>query len=144
MPLTPISEDGPAEVSSVLEERIPGAGTSVDLEEAGHVLSTDDGRARVRVLRNVQAQGMVEFSSGLQGMSLNLEADGGGTAVFGNDKLIEEGGIMKRTGTTGDVPLGEELLGRAVDALGNATDGKGPVGSQTHGGVGPKGPGIIL
>lgn len=68
---TRLRKTGPAEVSSLLEERILGTDTSVDLEEAGHVLSTDDGSARVHALRNVQAQGMVEFSSGLQGMSLN-------------------------------------------------------------------------
>lgn len=137
-----------------------GADTSADLEETGRVLSIGDGIARVYGLRNVQAEEMVEFSSGLkvclkytlsisdnqhffpcyfkemissnllylfgcvQGMSLNLEPDNVGVVVFGNDKLIKEGDIVKRTGAIVDVPVGEELLGRVVDALGNAIDGK--------------------
>ncbi|XP_052516195.1 ATP synthase subunit alpha, mitochondrial [Budorcas taxicolor] len=134
---------GTAEVSSILEERILGADTSVDLEETGRVLSIGDGIARVHGLRNVQAEEMVEFSSGLKGMSLNLEPDNVGVVVFGNDKLIKEGDIVKRTGAIVDVPVGEELLGRVVDALGNAIDGKGPIGSKARRRVGLKAPGII-
>ena len=130
-------------MSSILEERILGADTSVDLEETGRVLSIGDGIARVHGLRNVQAEEMVEFSSGLKGMSLNLEPDNVGVVVFGNDKLIKEGDIVKRTGAIVDVPVGEELLGRVVDALGNAIDGKGPIGSKARRRVGLKAPGII-
>uniref|UniRef100_H2LJW9 ATP synthase subunit alpha n=1 Tax=Oryzias latipes TaxID=8090 RepID=H2LJW9_ORYLA len=132
-----------AEVSSILEEKILGANTSADLEETGRVLSIGDGIARVYGLRNVQAEEMVEFSSGLKGMSLNLEPDNVGVVVFGNDKLIKEGDIVKRTGAIVDVPVGEELLGRVVDALGNAIDGKGPLGSKVRRRVGLKAPGII-
>ncbi|XP_004606154.1 ATP synthase subunit alpha, mitochondrial [Sorex araneus] len=138
-----LQKTGTAEMSSILEERILGADTSVDLEETGRVLSIGDGIARVHGLRNVQAEEMVEFSSGLKGMSLNLEPDNVGVVVFGNDKLIKEGDIVKRTGAIVDVPVGEELLGRVVDALGNAIDGKGPVGSKTRRRVGLKAPGII-
>uniref|UniRef100_A0A4W5Q8L9 ATP synthase subunit alpha n=1 Tax=Hucho hucho TaxID=62062 RepID=A0A4W5Q8L9_9TELE len=134
---------GTAEVSSILEEKILGADTSADLEETGRVLSIGDGIARVYGLRNVQAEEMVEFSSGLKGMSLNLEPDNVGVVVFGNDKLIKEGDIVKRTGAIVDVPVGEELLGRVVDALGNAIDGKGPLGSSIRRRVGLKAPGII-
>ncbi|XP_041854993.1 ATP synthase subunit alpha, mitochondrial-like [Melanotaenia boesemani] len=134
---------GTAEVSSILEEKILGVDTSADLEETGRVLSIGDGIARVYGLRNVQAEEMVEFSSGLKGMSLNLEPDNVGVVVFGNDKLIKEGDIVKRTGAIVDVPVGEELLGRVVDALGNAIDGKGPLGSKTRRRVGLKAPGII-
>ncbi|XP_010585046.1 ATP synthase subunit alpha, mitochondrial [Loxodonta africana] len=140
---TCLQKTGTAEVSSILEERILGADTSVDLEETGRVLSIGDGIARVHGLRNVQAEEMVEFSSGLKGMSLNLEPDNVGVVVFGNDKLIKEGDIVKRTGAIVDVPVGEELLGRVVDALGNAIDGKGPIGSKTRRRVGLKAPGII-
>uniref|UniRef100_A0A8D0SJ24 ATP synthase subunit alpha n=1 Tax=Sus scrofa TaxID=9823 RepID=A0A8D0SJ24_PIG len=140
---TRLQKTGTAEVSSILEERILGADTSVDLEETGRVLSIGDGIARVHGLRNVQAEEMVEFSSGLKGMSLNLEPDNVGVVVFGNDKLIKEGDIVKRTGAIVDVPVGEELLGRVVDALGNAIDGKGPIGSKTRRRVGLKAPGII-
>ncbi|KAL3041222.1 hypothetical protein OYC64_019429 [Pagothenia borchgrevinki] len=134
---------GTAEVSSILEEKILGTENSVDLEETGRVLSIGDGIARVYGLRNVQAEEMVEFSSGLKGMSLNLEADNVGVVVFGNDKLIKEGDIVKRTGAIVDVPVGAELLGRVVDALGNAIDGKGPLGSTIRRRVGLKAPGII-
>ncbi|XP_050007633.1 ATP synthase subunit alpha, mitochondrial [Alexandromys fortis] len=140
---TRLQKTGTAEMSSILEERILGADTSVDLEETGRVLSIGDGIARVHGLRNVQAEEMVEFSSGLKGMSLNLEPDNVGVVVFGNDKLIKEGDIVKRTGAIVDVPVGEELLGRVVDALGNAIDGKGPIGSKTRRRVGLKAPGII-
>lgn len=140
---TRLQKTGTAEMSAILEERILGADTSVDLEETGRVLSIGDGIARVHGLRNVQAEEMVEFSSGLKGMSLNLEPDNVGVVVFGNDKLIKEGDIVKRTGAIVDVPVGEELLGRVVDALGNAIDGKGPIGSKTRRRVGLKAPGII-
>uniref|UniRef100_A0A8C6KNI1 ATP synthase subunit alpha n=1 Tax=Nothobranchius furzeri TaxID=105023 RepID=A0A8C6KNI1_NOTFU len=138
-----LQKTGTAEVSSILEEKIIGADTSADLEETGRVLSIGDGIARVYGLRNVQAEEMVEFSSGLKGMSLNLEPDNVGVVVFGNDKLIKEGDIVKRTGAIVDVPVGEELLGRVVDALGNAIDGKGPLGSKVRRRVGLKAPGII-
>ncbi|XP_028647021.1 ATP synthase subunit alpha, mitochondrial [Erpetoichthys calabaricus] len=138
-----LQKTGTAEVSSILEERILGASTGADLEETGRVLSIGDGIARVYGLRNVQAEEMVEFSSGLKGMSLNLEPDNVGVVVFGNDKLIKEGDIVKRTGAIVDVPVGEELLGRVVDALGNAIDGKGPLGAKIRRRVGLKAPGII-
>jgi F-type H+-transporting ATPase subunit alpha len=83
---------------------------------------------------------MVDF---MQGMALNLEADNVGVVVFGNDKLIKEGDIVKRTGAIVDVPIGEELLGRVVDALGNAIDGHGPITTTTRARVGVKAPGII-
>ncbi|PKU28488.1 atp synthase subunit mitochondrial [Limosa lapponica baueri] len=140
---TCFQKTGTAEVSSILEERILGADTSAELEETGRVLSIGDGIARVYGLRNVQAEEMVEFSSGLKGMSLNLEPDNVGVVVFGNDRLIKEGDVVKRTGAIVDVPVGEELLGRVVDALGNPIDGKGPVTSKARRRVGLKAPGII-
>jgi len=132
-----------AEVSSILEERIMGLSTTADLEETGRVLSIGDGIARVYGLKNIQAEEMVEFSSGLKGMALNLEPDNVGIVVFGNDKLIREGDIVKRTGAIVDVPVGDEVLGRVVDALGNPIDGKGPVNSSQRSRVGTKAPGII-
>jgi F-type H+-transporting ATPase subunit alpha len=134
---------GQAEVSSILEERILNATSGAELEETGRVLSVGDGIARVYGLANVQAEEMVEFSSGLQGMALNLEADNVGIVIFGNDKLIREGDVVKRTGAIVDVPVGDELLGRVVDALGNAIDGKGAITSATRSRVGIKAPGII-
>jgi len=134
---------GSAEVSNILEERILGQQTQINLDETGRVLSIGDGIARVYGLKNIQAEEMVEFSSGLKGMALNLEPDNVGVVVFGNDRLIKEGDIVKRTGAIVDVPVGEELLGRVVDALGNAIDGKGPLNSKKRSRVGIKAPGII-
>merc|ERR1712165_660265 len=132
-----------SEISSILEERILGHESAANLEETGRVLSIGDGIARVYGLKNIQAEEMVEFSSGLKGMALNLEADNVGVVVFGNDKLIKEGDVVKRTGAIVDVPVGSELLGRVVDALGNPIDGAGPIGSATRQRVGIKAPGII-
>lgn len=132
-----------AEISSILEERILGATTKANLEETGRVLSIGDGIARVYGLKNIQADEMVEFSSGLKGMALNLEPDNVGIVVFGNDRHIKEGDIVKRTGAIVDVPVGEELLGRVVDALGNPIDGKGPLNNKLRFRIGTKAPGII-
>ncbi len=155
------------EISSVLEERILGAAPKADLEETGRVLSIGDGIARVYGLKNIQvcvlsytcskatnfyfmifffsiqAEEMVEFSSGLKGMALNLEPDNVGVVVFGNDKQIKEGDVVKRTGAIVDVPVGMELLGRVVDALGTPIDGAGPIGAKERRRVGVKAPGII-
>merc|ERR1712123_104943 len=131
------------EISSILEERVLGAAPAVNLEETGRVLSIGDGIARVYGLKNIQAEEMVEFSSGLKGMALNLEPDNVGVVVFGNDKLIKEGDVVKRTGAIVDVPVGMECLGRVVDALGNPIDGKGPIESSERYRVGLKAPGII-
>jgi len=134
---------GTAEVSSILEERILGTAQKAELEETGRVLSIGDGIARVYGLKNIQAEEMVEFSCGLKGMALNLEPDNVGVVVFGNDKEIKEGDVVKRTGAIVDVPVGEEILGRVVDALGNPIDGKGPIVSKNRTRVGVKAPGII-
>jgi len=140
---TTVPANATAEVSAILEERIMQTSSSVGLEEAGRVLSVGDGIARVYGLKNCQAEEMVEFSSGLKGMALNLEPDNVGVVVFGNDKLIKEGDVVKRTGAIVDVPVGEGLLGRVVDALGNPIDGKGPIESEERARVGVKAPGII-
>merc|ERR1712029_714303 len=139
----PAGKAASAEISSILEERVLGAAPAVNLQETGRVLSIGDGIARVYGLKNIQAEEMVEFSSGLKGMALNLEPDNVGVVVFGNDKLIKEGDVVKRTGAIVDVPVGSELLGRVVDALGNPIDGAGPLGAKTRQRVGIKAPGII-
>merc|ERR1712042_181620 len=140
---TSTTSNATAEVSAILEERIMQTSSSVNLEETGRVLSIGDGIARVYGLKNIQAEEMVEFSSGLKGMALNLEPDNVGVVVFGNDKLIKEGDVVKRTGAIVDVPVGMEVLGRVVDALGNPIDGKGPLGTNEKFRVGLKAPGII-
>ena len=93
------------------------------------MISIGDGIARVFGLNKVQAGEMVKFSSGVSGMALNLEADNVGIVVLGNDREIQEGDVVKRTGLIVDVPVGEEMLGRVLDALGNPIDGLGPIKS---------------
>lgn len=86
---------------------------------------------------------MVDFASGVKGMALNLEADNVGIVVLGNDREIQEGDIVKRTGSIMDIPIGEEMLGRVFDALGNPIDGLGPINSTKRRKVELKAPGII-
>jgi F-type H+/Na+-transporting ATPase subunit alpha len=107
------------------------------------VLSVGDGIARIHGLDNVQAGEMIEFSNGIKGMALNLEADNVGAVIFGSDAEIKEGDVVKRTGTIVDVPVGKELLGRVVDGLGNPIDGKGPLKTTQRSRVEVKAPGII-
>ncbi|PPR00509.1 hypothetical protein CVT26_009893 [Gymnopilus dilepis] len=132
-----------SEVSSILESRISGAGAKLDVEETGRVLSVGDGIGRVWGLKNVQAEEMVEFSSGVRGMCLNLEADNVGVSIFGNDRAIKEGDTVKRTGQIVDVPVGPGLLGRVVDALGDPIDGKGPIQATERRRASLKAPGIL-
>ena len=132
-----------AEISKVIKDQIANFGTEAQVSETGQVLSVGDGIARIHGLDNVQAGEMVEFSNGVQGMALNLEADNVGVVIFGSDSEIKEGDVVKRTGTIVDVPIGKELLGRVVDGLGNPIDGKGPIKTAQRSRVEVKAPGII-
>ncbi|MCJ2177927.1 F0F1 ATP synthase subunit alpha [Novosphingobium album (ex Hu et al. 2023)] len=132
-----------AEISKVIKDQIANFGTEAQVSEVGSVLSVGDGIARIHGLDNCQAGEMVEFSNGVQGMALNLEADNVGVVIFGSDAEIKEGDSVKRTGTIVDVPTGKGLLGRVVDALGNPIDGKGPIMFTERRRVETKAPGII-
>uniref|UniRef100_A0A494G9E6 ATP synthase subunit alpha n=1 Tax=Solanum lycopersicum TaxID=4081 RepID=A0A494G9E6_SOLLC len=132
-----------AEISKVIKDQIANFGTEAEVSETGQVLSVGDGIARIYGLDNVQAGEMVEFSNGVQGMALNLEADNVGVVIFGSDSQIREGDVVKRTGTIVDVPVGKGLLGRVVDGLGNPIDGKGPIVTDQRSRVEVKAPGII-
>ncbi len=132
-----------AEISAILKQQIEGFGTEADVAEVGQVLSVGDGVARVYGLDKVQAGEMVEFPNGIRGMALNLESDNVGVVIFGDDRDIKEGDVVKRTGTIVDVPVGKGLLGRVVDGLGNPIDGKGPIDSAERRRVEVKAPGII-
>ena len=134
---------GAAEISAILKEQIANFGSEADVAEVGQVLSVGDGVARVYGLDNVQAGEMVEFPGGIRGMALNLETDNVGIVIFGEDRDIKEGDIVKRTGTIVDVPVGKGLLGRVVDPLGNPLDGKGPIESAERRRVEVKAPSII-
>ena len=114
----------PSEITKILKEQIKNLGDKAEVSEIGKVLSVGDGIARVYGLDNVQAGEMVVFQDNSKGMALNLENDNVGIVIFGDDKSIKEGDTVKRTGAIVDVPVGKELLGRVVDALGNPIDGK--------------------
>ncbi|NTH90820.1 F0F1 ATP synthase subunit alpha [Agrobacterium rhizogenes] len=132
-----------AEISAILKDQIKNFGQEAEVSEVGQVLSVGDGIARVYGLDNVQAGEMVEFPGGIRGMALNLESDNVGVVIFGSDRDIKEGDTVKRTGAIVDVPVGPELLGRVVDALGNPIDGKGPINATRRSRVDVKAPGII-
>ena len=133
----------PAELTKILQNRITNFTEQQEVEEVGRVLSVSDGIARIYGLKKVKAGEMVEFSSGLKGMALNLETDNVGVVVFGDDRNIMEGDSVKRTGAIVDVPIGEEMLGRVVDALGNPIDGLGPIKTTERRRIEVKAPGII-
>ncbi|CCC70309.1 hypothetical protein NCAS_0E02390 [Naumovozyma castellii] len=137
------SKPQPTEVSSILEERIRGVANDTNLNETGRVLAVGDGIARVFGLNNIQAEELVEFSSGVKGMALNLEPGQVGIVLFGSDRLVKEGELVKRTGKIVDVPVGPALLGRVVDALGNPIDGKGPIKAEKYSRAQVKAPGIL-
>ena len=132
-----------SEISSILKDQIKNFGKEAEVAEVGRVLSVGDGIARVYGLDNVQAGEMVEFPGGIQGMALNLEADNVGVVIFGSDRDIKEGDVVKRTNSIVDVPVGPGLLGRVVDGLGNPLDGKGPIKSKDRSVADVKAPGII-
>ena len=132
-----------AEISDILKKQIADFSAQADVAEIGQVLSVGDGVARVYGLDNIQAGEMVEFPSGIKGMALNLEIDNVGVVIFGDDREIKEGDIVRRTGNIVEVPTGKGLLGRVVDGLGNPIDGKGPLKDVTMSRVEVKAPGII-
>ncbi|HCT32980.1 MAG TPA: F0F1 ATP synthase subunit alpha, partial [Sulfitobacter sp.] len=132
-----------AEISAILKDQIKNFGQEAEVAEVGRVLSVGDGIARVYGLDNVQAGEMVEFPGGIMGMALNLETDNVGVVIFGSDRDIKEGDTVKRTNSIVDVPIGNGLLGRVVDGLGNPIDGKGPIESTERGLADVKAPGII-
>lgn len=134
---------GIGDALTVLEDKISGISQLNDVQEYGKVISIGDGIARVFGLSQVQAGEMVKFSSGITGMSLNLETDNVGIVVFGDDRQIQEGDIVMRTGAIVDVPIGMEMLGRTIDALGNPIDGHGPINSTERRRIEVKAPGIM-
>ena len=117
----------PSEISSIIKEELSNANFSGALEETGTVLEVGDGIARVYGLSNAQYGELVSFDSGLEGMVLNLEEDNVGVVLFGSSEQIKEGDSLKRTKKIASIKVGEKIIGRVVDTLGNPIDGKGPV-----------------
>ncbi len=134
----------PGEITDILKREIKEYGREIDVAETGTVLSVGDGIARVYGLQKAMAGELVEFSGGMQGLVLNLEEDNVGIAVMGEDIHIREGDTVRRTQRIVDVPVGEALLGRVVDALGNPLDGKGPMQTRERRRVELKAPGIVV
>ena len=132
-----------SEISEILKSEIEGLTNESEISEVGTVLTVGDGIARVYGLNNVQAGEMVEFPGKIKGMALNLEDDNVGVVIFGSDKSIKEGDIVKRTNSIVEVPSGKGLLGRVVDGLGNPIDGKGPLKDVKFRRAEVKAPGII-
>jgi F-type H+-transporting ATPase subunit alpha len=134
----------PGEITDILKREIKDYDREVDVAETGTVLSAGDGIARVYGLANALAGELVEFEGGLAGMVLNLEEDNVGIAVMGESHGISEGDVVRRTGRIIDVPVGDALLGRVLDALGNPIDGKGPIEAAERRLVEIKAPGIVV
>ena len=139
-----MAEVKPAEVSAILREQLAGLKTEAELQEVGTVLQIGDGIARVYGLSNVQYGELVEFENGLQSMALNLEEDNVGLVLLGSGKGIKEGATVKRTGKIASVKIGEGIVGRVVNTLGEPIDGKGPIQGELYDmPIERKAPGVI-
>ena len=119
-------------ITALLREQIAKFDLSVDVSEVGEVLEVGDGVARVSGLENVMSSELVELPNGVFGMALNLETDNVGLVLFGESRLVKEGDLAKRTGRVVEVPVGKAMLGRVVNPLGQAIDGKGPINTNDH------------
>jgi F-type H+-transporting ATPase subunit alpha len=133
----------PGEITDILKREIKEYGRDIDVAETGNVLSVGDGIARIYGLDKVMAGELVEFPGDVTGMVLNLEEDNVGVAIMGEAAHVREGDLVRRSGRINEVPVGEALLGRVVDALGNPIDGKGEIQSTESRRVELKAPGIV-
>ena len=117
-------------IASLLKEQISKFDSSIDVSEVGEVIDVGDGVARVSGLENVMSSELVELPNGIYGMALNLEEDNVGLVLFGDSRLVKEGDLAKRTGSVVEVPVGDAMLGRVVNPLGQPIDGKGPIDTK--------------
>jgi F-type H+/Na+-transporting ATPase subunit alpha len=122
----------PAEVSQILKQQLEGYKSTVELEEVGTVLTVGDGIARIYGLSNVESNEMIEFENGIKGIVLNLEEDNVGAVLLGSSEGIKEGDVVKRTGRIASINVGEGLLGRVINTIGEPVDGKGPIQGKTY------------
>jgi F-type H+-transporting ATPase subunit alpha len=136
-------EIGTAEISRIIKEQIRDYEKTVEIQEVGTVLSTGDGIARIYGLDKVAAGELLEFPHNIFGIALNLEEDNVGAALFGETHMIKEGDTVKRTGRIAEVPVGKEMIGRVVNALGEAIDGRGPIDAKEKRRIELKAPGIV-
>src|ERR671911_668125 len=136
-------EIGTAEISRIIKEQIRDYEKTVEVQEIGTVLSTGDGIARIYGLDRVAAGELLEFPHNIYGLTLNLEEDNVGAALFGETHMIREGDTVKRTGRIAEVPVGKPLVGRVVNALGEPIDGRGPIETKERRRIEIKAPGIV-
>jgi F-type H+-transporting ATPase subunit alpha len=140
-----MAEVKPAEISAILRQQLSGFKSEAELEEVGTVLEVGDGIARIYGLSKVQSGELVEFENGLQAITLNLEEDNVGVVLLGSSDGLKEGSTVKRTGKIASLRVGEGMLGRVVDTLGNPIDGKGPIQGTTYEmPIERKAPGVIF
>ena len=131
------------EISQVIRSQIKDYEQKIEMSETGTVLSVGDGIARVYGVQNAMAMEMLEFPGGIYGLCLNLEEDNVGVAIMGDDTKIKEGDVVKRTGRIAEIPVGEAVLGRVIDAVGNPLDGKGPIDAAQYRRIEMVAPGVI-
>ncbi len=131
------------EISQIIRGQIKEYQKKVEMSETGIVLSVGDGVARVYGVENAMAMEMLEFPGGIYGLCLNLEEDNVGVAIMGDDTKIKEGDTVKRTGRIAEIPVGEAVLGRVIDAVGNPLDGKGPINAKEYRRIEMVAPGVI-
>src|SRR5436189_1335507 len=131
------------EISKIIREKIGSVAVDVDVTEVGSIISIGDGIARVHGVENAMAGEMLEFPHGVYGIALNLEDESVGAVLLGEFKEIKEGDLVKRTGRIISVPVGDELLGRVVNALGQPIDGKGPIGATKSAPIERLAPGVV-
>jgi len=133
----------PSEISEIIKQRIDSLDIKTEARNEGTIVSVSDGIVRIHGLADVMYGEMIEFDGGLYGMALNLERDSVGAVVLGDYQSLAEGQKARCTGRILEVPIGPELLGRVVDALGNPIDGKGPIGAKLTDAVEKVAPGVI-
>ena len=131
------------EISQIIRSQIRDYEKKVEVAETGTVLSVGDGIARVYGVEKCMAMELLEFPGGIFGLALNLEEDNVGVAILGEDTHIKEGDIVKRTGRIAQVPVGDAVLGRVIDPVGNPIDGKGPIDAKEFRRIEVKAPGVI-
>src|SRR5438477_5041807 len=123
------------EISEIIKRQLAGYEPEVDLQEVGRVIEVGDGIARIYGLEKAMAGELLQFPGDVVGMVLNLEEDNVGAVLFGSDKNIKEGDRVERTGRIASVPVGRNLIGRVVNAIGQPVDGKGPIGTDKFRGL---------
>ncbi|HRO75174.1 MAG TPA: F0F1 ATP synthase subunit alpha, partial [Crocinitomicaceae bacterium] len=135
----------PAEISAILREQLSGFKSEAELQEVGTVIQIGDGIARIYGLSGVQSGELIQFEGGLQGIAMNLEEDNVGVILLGRSKEVKEGDTVKRTGKIASVKVGQGMLGRVVNTLGEPIDGKGPISGDLYEmPIERKAPGVIF